>query len=1175
MKYILGRNPYSFKSDGNDEDRGLSEIITKLLEKYIKKLKIEGLRNRISRAIPNKEIDSFILQNVKKYLMPKKILCMGKVLGIISVQYRRGGIQLEPSGVIRLLIKRITITDKQILSAVNNVIDQAQKKYIDDSGYIISKIKGIFLKLSETGIYKPETSEEKTIYDLAVLVLLDYYKSNEDKPGWVISAINNLKRGDFVEDWIDAILDHIYSVASEVSENLHFNFKMTFDSIFIRTMLNRNTNNGQISKLLSIMGIDIKKLIYSVADDYLSPSFIEGAGELLRDIVETFMYDFAINKKKLSINRKLPAKVKEIKKEQCIPRQITMTAGVDFLFQRAFRWYTDRRSILFIEISNDESFLDSIKIEADCRCVPCPRPIINLGVITSYSINKVFEYSAQVKDLKQNSQYYYRICDKNGNILSDIFSFLIENAPKEFEFVVLADSQGMIKDDYDLFLKVFNAAVQKCKHPSFVVNMGDFVDDGNNESYWEWILNSKLWAENVIIPLAGNHEAKNSCTANRAGVENSIIRHFNLVGLPEQSLSTGAYYSYTYGNALFIVLNTNNMDDKGNININQYLWAINEAKKSKLKWKILLTHKSPYSNGPHHDDVDVQCIGKQIIKLAYEAKFDLVIGGHDHVYVRTPMMSCGRCVGRTQRSVRKEGLIYDVYSNPFGTVFIVPGTSGVKNYKIDYSASFPTEIIGDLNCPVYSNVKVSEDKIFFTSYKYSAADNKSECIDCFAIEKKDKLKNMAVSSREVINSIACISNNPWDPSRDRINEAYLMFNNLTYEERLKVFNYQYLDNINRLDNNYDELINKKIEVVKSRKEFLRALNDHDVGTILVDCAEIKFENKLGFRNKVIINRNLCIRGSANLVLVKFVVKDGAMLILGDSICIDNSRRISSAYSSLDAVELKDNTCFIMLDYSSIKCNGGIGFKGRGINISGIGASAFLNTASGNYTSKEFIRSTYRDSNVFVYNGKYFSSKKRYAINTSGSIKIKGGKIRGLKMLPGSKGYINSGEIIGGDKKGLPIPIYCMGKMKIKGGNISSGTESTIVLRGEDSLLCIVPDHRGCVKINDKNVFIGDVRSIDNEIRINLSIESLREDYKDIKVYSFIDDMEFYDQGNLKEIKGDIKDGEIIKVSSKNNNIVIMGKIDNSIKRNGIIVKNGGQYYLFSKPFVIHEKTDNI
>ena len=50
----------------------------------------------------------------------------------------------------------------------------------------------------------------------------------------------------------------------------------------------------------------------------------------------------------------------------------------------------------------------------------------------------------------------------------------------------------------------------------------------DNEDYWDWLLDSKLWRENAVVPLAGNHEARISPIACRYGVENSIVGHFNV-----------------------------------------------------------------------------------------------------------------------------------------------------------------------------------------------------------------------------------------------------------------------------------------------------------------------------------------------------------------------------------------------------------------------------------------------------------------------------------------------------------------------------------------------------------------------------------------------------------------------------------------------------------------------
>lgn len=101
---------------------------------------------------------------------------LGRGVGRISVQYRNGGIQMEPIGFVRLIIRRITVSDEQIIDLMNDIIDQIQEKYVNNSDYFVSKIDEILKKLDESEVYKPETSEEKTLYDVVLLILLNHYK---------------------------------------------------------------------------------------------------------------------------------------------------------------------------------------------------------------------------------------------------------------------------------------------------------------------------------------------------------------------------------------------------------------------------------------------------------------------------------------------------------------------------------------------------------------------------------------------------------------------------------------------------------------------------------------------------------------------------------------------------------------------------------------------------------------------------------------------------------------------------------------------------------------------------------------------------------------------------------------------------------------------------------------
>ena len=1146
----------------------LNEIIVRILKPYLEKIKSEGLRNRISRFIFNNNIDRLIIEQVKKRLSSKKVIHLGKGLGLVDVQYQRNGIQLDFCGFSRLIFKRITIADSQILHIADSIISQAEEKYIKNPDYIIERIKKILDRLSGTEIYKPSTNEEKTMYDLALLIILNYYKNEEERPGWVKSAIENLKKGDFIEDWIETILEHIYSVVSNISENLYVDLGITFDSLILRAIFNKKTNNGQISKFLSLMGIDIKKLIYSIAYDYLSPSFIEGAGELLKDIAESFLFDF------WKSNSEYYSKISSKKSSTGGIYCLTMTFGEDPNTERLFRWFTDKKLNLSLKFSKSENFNEYNLTEAECKCVPFSYPVINLGVVTSYKIRKNFKYSAKISNLELNTLYYYKIIDNEGNEISEIHKFYVKSVSEELEFLVLADSQGMVERDYDIFLKVFEESINKFPKAGFVVHMGDFVDDGNNEVYWRWVLNSKLWAENVVMPVSGNHESKLNSSAGRVGVENSILRHFNFKPLPEQSVYTGAYYSCTLGQVLFIVLNTNNMDGYSRLNQEQYSWALNTAKNSTAKWKIILTHKSPYSNGPHHRERDTKEIGKQVINLAYEAEIDLVIGGHDHVYTRTPTMAWGKCISQPNLKIRENGVDYDLFSNPFGTIFIVPGTSGVKNYKVDKNTAFPTEKIINLNCPVYSRVKITKNRIYFTSYKYSVLKGKSEHIDGIIIEKKPKIEEN-LSSFTAIDSINCISNVPWAPSEKKIERAAKIFKGLNYYGKLCVYNYKKLNRVQKLNVNYKEIIQKDIEIVKNKIEFLEALRNKKVSTIITDCTEIKFENCLGLGSKVIIDKNLCIRGSARLLFVSFVLEKGAMLVLGGSVCIDNSRRPFSMYSSLNAIEVRDNSCFIMLDYSSIRAIGGIGFRNHGVYLSGKEAMAFLNTKSENFAEREFVFAPNNSSKIFIGEGSYFSLGSKHAVLSAGKVEIVGGKIGGIKLLPKAEAKMYGGTINSRRKKPNFTPLYCQGKVEIYGGSVNSLQKKAIKVIGLSSSVCFSPDHKGSIKINGKDIFIGEIIQMDSEqIKLKLYKKNEYKKYQSVGLYSYYKHHLQKVNSGLKPEKIEIRNGDVFKFQEKYKNLVIVAKAYKSIADLGIIIKNEGKISLFSKAYLINKNIIN-
>ncbi len=1038
----------------------LSEIVIVSLRPFLEKLKLRGLKETISDLIPGLDPDEFVLNKIKTQISKFRGIELGKnYLGRINIQYRYDGIQIEPVGVLRLFIKKITITDLQILKSFNGILEQIEMKYIQNDEYIISRIDEIIFNLSRAGIYKPKTSEEKTLYDLAMLTLLNYYSSSKEMPAWIRHAMENIRKGEFVKFWIEFLVDYISNVIAQVSENVFFNFKVTFDSPLIRMFLNKKTNKGQISSLLKMMNIDVREMIFNFSKSYVSPSFIRGAGEIIVDLVSTFLS---------SVNKKFYERDElENSYDFSYPFNITVSPGDNFPFTRSFRWYTGKSyKECFIEYSYNPDFKGSVKVKSVCEVVARTVPIVNLGLAAGYSAVELCKHSVCLRDLNSGT-FYYKIHSGENNE-SEVYKLEIKEIKDEFSFMIFADSQGMVKQDYNIFSQLLECAF-KGQRPDFMVHLGDFVDDGNNEDYWRWVLESRVWKEHVCAALGGNHEARSNGVAKEAGVENSVLSHFNIKNFPYQDTSKGVYYSFEISNAVFIVLNTNSKDSESSLDNNQYKWALETLKKSTAKWKIIFTHKAPYSNGPHHKDSDVKKIGNQIMDLAYHGKADVVFGGHDHVYVRTSELAYDQKAGSEKIYIDKRGLGYKVFLNPYGTMFIVPGTSGVKNYKAKSPIWFSAERSMELKFPVYSKVKVKGSRLYFDAYLFNTVKKDFKRIDSFCIEKKAKgIKE--IDSGIVIKLIRSIPDLPWADQSETLNKIYFYYKNLEYSEKVKVSNCEKLFTAIKMNKRYLKIIKSNLRRVSTKHEFFEALNDPDIGTIIADCDEIKFENSFSGFGQVIIDRPICIRGSAKLSHVTLVLRDKAMLILADSICIDNTRKITSLYFARNNIEMENNSFLIINDNVSLNSGFGVGKGGHGISVKGENCAVYLNSSSTNFVNKGFLRSYNSNSKIVINSGKYLSLGSNPAFLINGKLIVNGGFVRNIRGLECSNIVVNSGTVGEEDKLQFPLAIESWGKLKLNGGIIKSREGISIIMHNSEFCKINERKYSSLVDIRGKIVY---------------------------------------------------------------------------------------------------------
>lgn len=1005
----------------------LSEIVIASLRKWLQKIKSGGIKNALKSFLPGVDPDSFVLQKIRNQLKKRRAIELKKGIGRVDIQYRRGGIQIEPVGFLRIFVKKITITDSQILQSFDDIISQIENRYVHDDNYIISKIDDIIFELSKAGIYRPKNSEEKTLYDFAMIILASYYNGSDRTPPWVLCAIDNLSSGEFIKKWLEFLAEYVSDVITQVSENIFFDFKFIFDSVFLRSFLNQKTNKGQLSKLIKMFDIDIESIIRGFVKSYVSPSFLRGAGDIIADITCGFLSDSNLNNEISN-----PKKIKDM--NGIIDLTVTLSSSGNN--GRRFRWYCKDNMELKLECSYDPDFKERFFAKVEMQKVSKTFPKINFGLISSYGVCEMFKYSAVLEDLEPGVLYYRVICE---NYQTEVYKLNIKkfskDSLKKTKFLVFADSQGMVKSDYDKFLNVLENALTKNKDADFIVHLGDFVNDGNNEEYWKWVLSSNVWAENAVLAMSGNHEAGKNIVAYTAGVEHAVLAHFNLPVVCEQNLSMGGYYSIVYDDITFIILNTNTGGECG-LDESQYNWAIELAKNAKTKWKVLCAHKSPYSNGPHHKDMDVKLIGKQIDDIAYYGGIDLVLGGHDHVYARTDVLAQGRKIFANKKKLNHNGDMHDSYFKPNGTIYVVPGTSGVKNYSQHFPVGFPAEKLLNLNKPVYSCVEISAESLLFNAYTFDENSGKFSKIDSFEIVKAENANN--VSNAEYLdNLISSIPDIPWKSHKEQIARAEKIYLSINCSEKNKIKNYSKFLKAAYIDDCYEKIIKGKTVKVHNLDELLGAINNKGVGTIDVDCDEINFEKKRLSRKKIFINRPIRILGNSKIAHARFVLMPRSFLIVGGSVCVDNTRKPYSMRIARSVFEMRDDTTFSLIDDATINNGYGIGCNGYAIDAKGKNTAVYLASSGHNFAGSGIVFASDNTSKVEVISGKYISNSRRYTFDLNGEININSGFIRSLRINSGGNGKINGGTIGDSRRKSSAYPLECSGKIQIFSGTINA------------------------------------------------------------------------------------------------------------------------------------------
>ncbi len=362
----------------------------------------------------------------------------------------------------------------------------------------------------------------------------------------------------------------------------------------------------------------------------------------------------------------------------------------------------------------------------------------NDDVNKNYFSNKV-----TVTGLKENTTYYYSVM-KDGKwtepekyetkSFSD-FSFLYVGDPQIGASVSYpntateeekAAAQALAdQNDATSWESVLNQAT-KNHDVSFMVSAGDQINDtnGDSERQYSGYLGATALRSLPVATTIGNHDSKNPNYSYHFNYPNNQEGELNRY--TEDKTSAGTDYYYTYGNVLFIVLDTNNYNCATHENVIRKAIAENPD----AKWRVVTFHQDIYGAAVSHSDSDGMILRTQLTPIFDKYDIDVVLQGHDHTYSRTYQLTGD---GKNHEefdddngaNFQEENLCYDIKSdvvggtvtNPEGTVYYEANSAtGSKYYDLfnpvqDYIAEKSQSYT-----PTYSVISVTDDTFSVTTY---------------------------------------------------------------------------------------------------------------------------------------------------------------------------------------------------------------------------------------------------------------------------------------------------------------------------------------------------------------------------------------------------------------------------------------------------------------------------
>jgi acid phosphatase type 7 len=257
-----------------------------------------------------------------------------------------------------------------------------------------------------------------------------------------------------------------------------------------------------------------------------------------------------------------------------------------------------------------------------------------------------WQFEARVPGLRPDTQYYYAVYDGERRLTEEDQSFHfrthpIKGARRPMRFWVVGDSGTGRETQSAVHLAMLDQINRQNRPLDFYIHVGDMAYSRGRDVEFQTrffeMYDSTL--RNVVCwPAMGNHEGSTSKGTNGIGP------YYDAYVLPTRGEAGGvasgleAFYSFDYGRAHFICLDSHDLDRRPSALMAR--WLKQDLEKTKADWIIAYFHHPPYTKGSHDSDREKQLIEMRahIVPILEWGGVDLVLTGHSHIYERSMLM---------------------------------------------------------------------------------------------------------------------------------------------------------------------------------------------------------------------------------------------------------------------------------------------------------------------------------------------------------------------------------------------------------------------------------------------------------------------------------------------------------------------------------------------------------